>query len=167
MRLSPLASDSSPKGLGTPSTETLDKMSNSCLRQPHPQDDPDDESGGTRRFWDLEVEHWLETSLPRQLSWELLDYSPHDPQPRRGTFADKTTMQLTVTRVRQETGRIKSFRLAVSEGSVLPTFAPGANLPVRIRHADGKRAQRHYSILSRRVQKNRTSTFKPLPGSRN
>ncbi len=40
------------------------------------QEDPDDETGGTRRFWDLEVEHWLETPLPRQLRWELLDYSP-------------------------------------------------------------------------------------------
>ena len=39
------------------------------------QKDPDDETGGTRRYWDLEVEHWLETPLPRQLRWELPDYT--------------------------------------------------------------------------------------------
>ena len=50
-------------------------------------DDPEDETGGTRRYWDLEVEQWLETPLPRQLRWELLDYSPHDPRPRRANAA--------------------------------------------------------------------------------
>lgn len=49
------------------------------------QEDPNDETGGTRRYWDLEVGHWLETPLPRQLHWELPDYSPYNPKPRRGS----------------------------------------------------------------------------------
>lgn len=49
------------------------------------QEDPDDETGGTRRYWDLEVEQWLETPLARPLRWELLDYSPFNPKPARGS----------------------------------------------------------------------------------
>ncbi len=44
-------------------------------------DDPTDASGGTKRFWDFEIERWLETDLPRKLQWEFLDYSPHNPSP--------------------------------------------------------------------------------------
>ncbi len=112
------------------------------------QEDPDDETAGTRRFWDLEVERWLETPLPLQLRWELLDYSPYNPNPRRVTPVAKTTLQLTVARVRQETDRIKSFRLTAIDGSELPAFTAGAHLPVSIQLADGKRVPRHYSILS-------------------
>ena len=43
-------------------------------------DDPTNETGGTRRYWDLEIERWLETDLPHQLRWEFLDYSPHNPE---------------------------------------------------------------------------------------
>ncbi len=42
-------------------------------------DDPLHETGGTTRYWDLEVDGWLETDLPHRLEWEFLDYSPHNP----------------------------------------------------------------------------------------
>ena len=47
------------------------------------EEDPDDETGGTGRYWDVEVQRWLQTPLARALRWELLDYSPHNPKPRR------------------------------------------------------------------------------------
>ncbi len=53
------------------------------------QNDPGDETGGTGRYWELEIEHWVETSLPRQFRWELLDYSPHNPQARGGEDGGK------------------------------------------------------------------------------
>ena len=36
-------------------------------------------SGGTRRFWQLDIHHWQQTSLPDALHWEFFDYSPHNP----------------------------------------------------------------------------------------
>jgi predicted pyridoxine 5'-phosphate oxidase superfamily flavin-nucleotide-binding protein len=42
-------------------------------------DDPLDKTGSTRRYWDLEIDRWLETELPYRLAWEFLDYSPHNP----------------------------------------------------------------------------------------
>ena len=42
-------------------------------------DDPTHETNGTRRYWTLFVEQWLESSLPQSLRWELLDYSPYNP----------------------------------------------------------------------------------------
>jgi hypothetical protein len=44
------------------------------------QADSNGESGGTGRFWDFHVEHWLETRLPNSIAWELLDYSPYNPK---------------------------------------------------------------------------------------
>lgn len=42
-------------------------------------DDSTHETGGTRRYWNLTVEKWIETSLPQLFEWELLDYSPYNP----------------------------------------------------------------------------------------
>ncbi|MBW4568554.1 MAG: pyridoxamine 5'-phosphate oxidase family protein [Tolypothrix carrinoi HA7290-LM1] len=42
-------------------------------------DDPTNETNGTRRYWTLFVEQWLETSLSQSFCWELLDYSPYNP----------------------------------------------------------------------------------------
>jgi predicted pyridoxine 5'-phosphate oxidase superfamily flavin-nucleotide-binding protein len=42
-------------------------------------DDPTHEINGTRRYWTLFVEQWLESSLPQSFRWELLDYSPYNP----------------------------------------------------------------------------------------
>ena len=43
-------------------------------------DDPANETGGTGRHWELEIERWLETDLIHELQWEFLDYSPHNPE---------------------------------------------------------------------------------------
>ena len=42
-------------------------------------DDRSNETGGTKRYWDLEIERWLETNLAHGLEWEFLDYSSHNP----------------------------------------------------------------------------------------
>ncbi len=42
--------------------------------------DPDNETGGTRRFWDLHVEEWILADMPGALRWESLDRSPHNPK---------------------------------------------------------------------------------------
>jgi uncharacterized protein len=44
-------------------------------------DDPIDPTGGTNRYWDFEIEQWLETDLPQLLQWEFFDYSPYNPTP--------------------------------------------------------------------------------------
>ncbi len=35
------------------------------------RDEPDDQTGGTGRYWELDIRQWIETRLPRKLSWEL------------------------------------------------------------------------------------------------
>ena len=42
-------------------------------------DDPTNETGGTTRYWEFEIERWVETTLPHELQWELLEYSPYNP----------------------------------------------------------------------------------------
>ena len=46
-------------------------------------DNPQNETGGTRRYWEFEVERWIqvEKSLPGEA--EFLDYSPHNPTSHR------------------------------------------------------------------------------------
>ncbi len=43
-------------------------------------DQPNDRTGGTRRYWDFTDERRLEKPLPHQVEWELLDYSPFNPR---------------------------------------------------------------------------------------
>jgi uncharacterized protein len=43
------------------------------------QDDPTGLSGGTGRFWEVEIERWLLRRAPRRLEWEYLDASPFNP----------------------------------------------------------------------------------------
>ena len=42
-------------------------------------DEPADDTDGTGRHWDLEIDRWLETPLPVRAEWEFLDYSPFNP----------------------------------------------------------------------------------------
>jgi predicted pyridoxine 5'-phosphate oxidase superfamily flavin-nucleotide-binding protein len=42
-------------------------------------DEAPEETGGTGRYWDLEIERWLETPLPVRAEWEFFDYSPFNP----------------------------------------------------------------------------------------
>ncbi len=45
------------------------------------QDDAENNTGGTGRFWLLQLERWREMSLPATVRWEFLDYSPYNPRP--------------------------------------------------------------------------------------
>ena len=36
-------------------------------------DDPDHETGGTKRYWELHVDRWRETDNAHQLRWSFLD----------------------------------------------------------------------------------------------
>jgi ferredoxin-NADP reductase/predicted pyridoxine 5'-phosphate oxidase superfamily flavin-nucleotide-binding protein len=112
------------------------------------QEDPRQVSGGTHRFWELEIEQWLETPLPCQLRWELIDYSPYNPKAHGTTSVKQSGLELTVASVVRETDRIKSFRLMTIDGSRLPPFTPGAHLPLHITLCDGTSIKRNYSILS-------------------
>jgi len=42
-------------------------------------EDPRQPTGGSRRYWDFQVARWLEWPVASSLTWELLDYSPHNP----------------------------------------------------------------------------------------
>jgi predicted pyridoxine 5'-phosphate oxidase superfamily flavin-nucleotide-binding protein len=43
------------------------------------QDDPDNATGGTRRYWEFKVEQWILRDTPQRLEWEYLDASPFNP----------------------------------------------------------------------------------------
>jgi uncharacterized protein len=42
-------------------------------------DDPDQRTGGTRRFWNFAIREWVQFELPRDVRWELVDASPFNP----------------------------------------------------------------------------------------
>lgn len=42
-------------------------------------EDPEQTSGGTGRYWDFQVERFVETSMPTRYHWEFLDASPYNP----------------------------------------------------------------------------------------
>jgi len=48
------------------------------------QNDSREETGGTHRLWELEVEVWHESTLPFQQEWEFLEYPPSIPEPNGG-----------------------------------------------------------------------------------
>ncbi|MFC1749238.1 pyridoxamine 5'-phosphate oxidase family protein [Pseudomonadota bacterium] len=123
-------------------------------------DDPTEETGGTRRYWQFDLSAWQESTLPFHLEWEFMDYSPHIPEiipePTQQAFSTApvnhtpTTniLELKVERIQNETSRIKSFRLCALEGGLLPAFQPGTHLQVKVRLPSGQQANRHYSLLS-------------------
>ncbi len=43
------------------------------------QEDPDNETGGTNRFWTLDIEHWRRSTVPA-LELEFIDASPFNPK---------------------------------------------------------------------------------------
>lgn len=40
------------------------------------QDDPANQTGGTRRFWEIDISSWILRQVPQRLEWEYLDASP-------------------------------------------------------------------------------------------
>ncbi|MEN8212884.1 MAG: pyridoxamine 5'-phosphate oxidase family protein [Pseudomonadota bacterium] len=110
-------------------------------------DDPQEETGGTRRYWQFEISGWQESTSPFRLCWEHLDASPMIPRQHRGAPADNE-LSLKVVQIRTLSERVKSFRLCSRDGGLLPAFAPGAHLQIRVQMPDGSHALRDYSLLS-------------------
>ena len=110
-------------------------------------DDPQKETGGTRRYWQFDITSWQESTLPYRFAWELLDESPHIPELQRYLNVNET-LSLQVERIQQETDRVKSFRLRAADGNELPEVLPGAHLQLKVKLPDGSDAKRHYSLLN-------------------
>ncbi len=111
------------------------------------RDDPRGETGGTRRFWQLQISAWQELPLPLDLSWEFIDASPHIPALHREA-ENRAALSLQVAGIGQENARVKSFRLRAAAGRMLPGFEAGAHIQVKVTLPDGTASQRHYSLLS-------------------
>jgi hypothetical protein len=43
------------------------------------EEDPEKETGGTKRFWKFHIDRWLELENGHQLEWSFQDYSPYNP----------------------------------------------------------------------------------------
>lgn len=43
-------------------------------------DDAPQFTGGSGRYWELEIDRWREGSLPQDWTWDFLDASPHNPE---------------------------------------------------------------------------------------
>tara|TARA_R110002167_G_scaffold163319_4_gene360193 strand:+ start:7398 stop:9365 length:1968 start_codon:yes stop_codon:yes gene_type:complete len=121
------------------------------------QQDSEDKTAGTQRFWELSIEQWRLTPLPKGLNWEFLDYSPHN---LKHSVPD---LNLSVESIERKSPRVKLFRLVSTNGALLPAFEPGSHLPVEVdvvvlakgkeerdtpKDAKYKAVQRHYSLLS-------------------
>jgi len=109
--------------------------------------DPQQISGGTKRFWQFETCEWREHQLPSGFDWELIDYSPYIPEPIVGLSTD-FTLSLRVERIQHEAEQIKSFRLQAGNAEQLPEFKPGAHIQVQVQLPDHSIGFRHYSLLS-------------------
>lgn len=57
------------------------------------------------------------------------------------------TLQLRVAEARELNPLIKTFRLRSADGGVLPGFAAGAHIRVRVELPDGSADWRHYSLI--------------------
>lgn len=115
------------------------------------QDDPQGETGGTRRYWLFEITAWQESTLPYRFAWEYLDASPHIPELHHESSANNI-LSLRVEQIQSETDRVKSFRFRAVDGRQLPQFHPGAHLQIKVKLrpqlSDGSDMYRHYSLLS-------------------
>ena len=110
------------------------------------KDDPNEETGGTQRYWQLHIDSWVESPLPVHVNWEYMDASFHIPELQ--VEEDNHLLQLKVERIQQESSLVKSFRLRSVNDRSLPEFEAGAHLQVKVILPDGSEAFRHYSILS-------------------
>jgi predicted pyridoxine 5'-phosphate oxidase superfamily flavin-nucleotide-binding protein len=48
------------------------------------QDDPEDETGGTGRYWEFKIDNWILRDSFQQLKWEYLDASSFNPPVQNG-----------------------------------------------------------------------------------
>jgi len=99
------------------------------------QNDPDNQSGGTKRYWQLKVSAWQESALPDSLSWQFFDYSPHNPRQTKIGNQPLEELTLKISQLEIKSPTITRYRLS-------------AHLPIEVKLASGKWVERHYSILS-------------------
>jgi len=107
------------------------------------QPDHNNDTGGTKRYWQFNIKSWQETSLPQGINWAFFDYSPHNPKPEA-----LNELTLVVSAIEKKSEKIKLFRLTARDGGILPAFEPGAHLPIQAKLPKNKTAWRHYSIIS-------------------
>jgi len=112
------------------------------------QNDPDNQSGGTKRYWELKVSAWQESELPDSLSWQFFDYSPHNPRKTKVGSQVIEELTLKISQVEIKSPTITRYRLSATQGGILPAFEAGAHLPIEVKLASGEWVERHYSILS-------------------
>jgi predicted pyridoxine 5'-phosphate oxidase superfamily flavin-nucleotide-binding protein len=69
-------------GLVVPDFErgTLLQLTGTVLLRFDEGDDPRQPTGGTGRYWDFHVTHWLELPVVTSLAWERPEFSPHNPK---------------------------------------------------------------------------------------
>ena len=60
--------------------ETLLQMTGTATLQFDRHDDARQPTGGTGRYWDFDVEHWLDVPMRAPIEWQLLERSPHNPE---------------------------------------------------------------------------------------
>ncbi|NQZ52631.1 MAG: pyridoxamine 5'-phosphate oxidase family protein [Piscirickettsiaceae bacterium] len=110
-------------------------------------DDPNDETGGTQRYWQFKISAWQECTIPTDLDWEFMDSSPFIPKQLR-TLPNDGKLLLKIGHIQSETDQIKSFRLFSANNEPLPEFEPGSHIQVKVKLPDGSDVDRHYSLLS-------------------
>lgn len=59
---------------------TLLQMTGTATLQFDQPDEARQPTGGTGRYWDFDVEGWLEVPSRSPIAWQLLERSPHDPR---------------------------------------------------------------------------------------
>ena len=57
----------------------LQLTGSACLLWDQP--DPAGQTGGTGRFLEFKVDHWILRALPQRLEWDYIDASPYLPHP--------------------------------------------------------------------------------------
>ena len=112
------------------------------------QEDTNNQSGGTQRYWELKVTAWQESTLPNSLSWQFFDYSPHNPRQTKNNRPELDELTLKVSQVEIKSPSITRYRLSATQGGILPAFEAGAHLPIEVKLPNGEWAERHYSLLS-------------------
>jgi ferredoxin-NADP reductase len=113
------------------------------------QIDDNNDTGGTKRYWQFDIKHWQETKLPSGLHWMFFDYSPHNPKANVNAKAENINdLVLKVSAIEQKSKNIKLFKLTSANDAILPAFEPGAHLPIELSLPENNKALRHYSIIS-------------------
>jgi predicted pyridoxine 5'-phosphate oxidase superfamily flavin-nucleotide-binding protein len=77
---------------------TLLQMTGTATLQFDQPDDARQPTGGTGRYWDFNVERWLEAPIRAPIAWQLMERSPHNPhvaEPVPGDAGHRLLRQFT------------------------------------------------------------------------